>query len=305
MREIRGRLAICGALFAFLAAVVVATPALRAETPKPNIHVFSCTLSTEPHNALLTVRFRNDSTTTLSSILWRVKYGSGYIDFPDHGTFAPGAVTVRDRSLFWSLLQGKNPIKASYAGLPFPENCAIIETKTAEGAEWGTPSAPDQAFSVPTALPDDATPIPASFDNPLRDPIGIIGCQYAVGVGRLTPAGTVRGRAELYVRFRNLSQISITRVVFRVPYASSAVDFVEGGTFAPGVFVASDRRPDIEPRKLSRDDLPMTLPWLLTSLDEPQNCTTVNVQYADGTTWQNPTAGPTTPPLPSTIPGDG
>ncbi len=296
----------CGALFAFLAAFVFAAPSLRAQTAAPAIHVFSCQVTTEPHNAALTVRFRNDSNTTLTSILWRAKYGSGYIDFPDHGTFPPGTVTVRDMSLFWTVLVS-SPIKAEYIGLPFPENCSVIETKTADGAEWGTPSSPAQSLNIPTAPPDDATPIPASLDNPLHDPVGIIGCQYAVAVARQlysTRVGGLRGRATLYVRFRNLASTPIARVVFRVPYASGGVDFVDTGAFAPGVFISSDRRPDIPARKLSRDDLPLTMPWALTSLDDPQNCTTVNVQFSDGTMWQNPTVGPTEPPIPTTIPNE-
>jgi hypothetical protein len=297
---------VCGALFAFLATTFAfAAPPLRAQTTAPASHpfappiqVFSCRVSSDTHNALLTVRFRNDSRSTLASILWRAKYGSGYIDFPDRGKFSPGATVVRRIPLFWRLF-GSDPLKHGYAGFPFPENCTIIETKTDDGAEWGTPSNASDSVSIPTIPPDDATPIPASLDNAEHNPIGIIGCQYGVEDWRgYGSNGELRGHAMLYVRFRNLSTTAITRVTFRVPYASGGIDFVDGGLFAPGVLIKSDKRADEVMRKLSRDDLPL-FPWAITSLDEAQNCTTVNVQFADGTTWQNPTVGPTQPPLPT------
>lgn len=298
-------LAVCGALFALFATLGFAAPSLRAQTTPPAIRVYSCKVASDSYNALLTVRFRNDSSTTFASILWRAKFGSGYLDFPDHGKFSPGATIVRQIPLFWWRF-GSNPIKAtgSYLGLPFPENCTIIESKAEDGSEWGTPSNPSDSDSVPTIAPDDATPVPASLDNPLRDPIGIIGCQYsiAVSMGAYAPYGKLRGRAGLYVRFRNLAQTPITRVVFRVPYASGGIDFDDGGVFAPGVLIKSARSSGDNRPKLYRDDLPLTLPFAVTSLDEAQNCTTVNVQFADGTTWQNPTVGPTEPPLPTPMP---
>jgi hypothetical protein len=192
-----------------LAAFAIAAPSLHAEPAAPDVHVFSCRVETDTHNALLTVRFRNDSSTTLASILWRAKYGSA-------------------------------------------------ETKTEDGAEWGTPSNASDAVSI------------SNMDSE---------------TGRAT----------------RRTSMPITRVVFRVPYASGGIDFTDGGIFEPGVLIKSDKRPDEVMRKLSVDDLPI-LPWPVTSLDEAQNCTTVNVQYADGTTWQNPTAGPTQPPFPTSIP---
>lgn len=291
----------CGTLFAFLATLAFTAPPVRAQIFAPAIHVFSCQVSSDTHNALLTVRFRNDSSATLASILWRAKYGSGYIDFPDRGKFSPGATVKRQIPLFWRFL-ASDPLKHGYQGFPFPENCSIIETKTEDGAEWGTPSTASDSVSIPTVAPDDATPIPATLDNPLRNPVGIISCQYAAGdwAGYLQ-TGKLRGHAMLYVRFRNLASTSITRVVFRVPYASSGIDFVDGGTFSPGVLVKSDKRPDLEMRKLSRDDLPR-LPWAITSLDEAQNCMTVTVQFSDGTSWQNPTIDPMPAPLPTIAP---
>lgn len=305
----------CGALFAFLVACVFAATALRAQTTDPQsrlfappIHVFFCKVTTgEPNlgDRMLRLQFRNDSRTTLASIVWRAKYGSGWIDFPDRGKFSPGIVI--NRQVF--LTEPRRPFdfstgafKQKYIGSPSPENCSLIEATGEDGTGWGVK--PEQSASIPPWPSDSASPMPASIDNPLHDPVGIIGCQYTVGVKPVEYITymKLRGQASLYVRFRNLAQMAITQVVFRVPYGAGGIDFVEVGTFAPGVLVKSDRFDGLPRPKLHRDDLPITLPWPVTSLDEADNCTTVNVQFADGTTWQNPTIGLTPAPLPTVTP---
>jgi hypothetical protein len=109
----------------------------------------------------------------------------------------------------------------------------------------------------------------------------------------------------LRVRFRNLSSQPIDRVVFRAPYLSGGFDFVDGGSFAPGVLIRSDFQYVFGQRAVGRlnRELPVATPVdYLSSDEDPSNCMTVSAHFADGTMWQNPDAGPTEPPLPTAPP---
>ncbi len=288
----------CGALFAFLAAFAFAAPSLRAQTAAPPIHVYWCQLATAGGGATLNVNFRIDGSDALSSITWRVKYGSGWIDLIDTGTFAPGVLIRKDVHNFASSVALTQP----YVGMPYPENCAVIATASSSGQTWNDPTVTPNA-SIPIPLADDATSLPPSLDNQLHDPVGVIGCAYGLAPGHASGFLPQKGRSYLFVRFRNLAATPLNQVVFRVPYGSGGFDFIEGGTFSPGVLISSAIYvAGQKTTKLFRIDIPVQAIYAYLSLDEARNCTTVSARYADGTQWQNPYVGPTEPPLPTPIP---
>ena len=90
--------------------------------------------------------------------------------------------------------------------------------------------------------------------------------------------GRKLGLGVLRVRFRNLSDRPIDRVVFSAAYLSGGFDIIR--------------------------DLPIETPTSFISLDEPSGCTTVSARYGDGTMWESPVAGPTEPPLPTLEPSN-
>ena len=112
--------------------------------------------------------------------------------------------------------------------------------------------------------------------------------------------------AILGVRFLNLSSVTIDRVVFRASYLNGGIDFVDAGRFSPHTLISVPAtrnylgQPTIG--QLIRD-LPATTSFDYYDLDDdPRNCATVRVHFADGTVWQNPDIGPTEPPLPTAPP---
>jgi hypothetical protein len=269
---------------------------LQAQTSAPTIQVLSCVVASDQHRAEMEIAFRNDSSEELTSIVWRARYGSGWIDFTDRGGALPGSVVkhrLRDEARV-----SRAAIDESYYSSG-RENCSAVESRAKSGATWRDASAPSEAARIPAREADDAAPIPATIDNPLRDPIGIIGCKLIVAAGRPHGIGRKTGAGVLWIRFRNLSAKPIDRLVIRAAYESGAVDFIFGGTFAPNVLVSSDQY--VFGKKMNRlmRDLSVATPTDYTSLDEPGNCTIVGARYGDGTLWQNPTVSPTEPPLPA------
>jgi hypothetical protein len=295
----------CGALFAFLAAFTIGAPSLRAEPPPPpTIQVYWCELETGPNAAVLNVNYRIDGPGALSSITWRVKYGSGWLDFLDVANLTAGQLIPAGTLIRKKVTQVIGPVTLTqpYHGLPYPENCSVIATTSSTGGAWVDPTVTRDA-SVPTPLPDDATPLPPSIDNPLHDPVGVIGCAYGLAPGHASGFMPQKGRSYLFARFRNLAATPLNQVVFRVPYGSGGFDFIDGGTFSPGVLISSAMYvAGQETTKLFRIDIPVQAIYQYLSLDEASNCTVVSARYADGTQWQNPYVGPTEPPLPTPIP---
>jgi hypothetical protein len=64
---------------------------LRAQTSAPPMHVISCVVASGQNRAEMEVAFRNDSSEELTSIVWRARYGSGWIDFIDREALFPAA----------------------------------------------------------------------------------------------------------------------------------------------------------------------------------------------------------------------
>ncbi|HVA28228.1 MAG TPA: hypothetical protein VNF68_08615 [Candidatus Baltobacteraceae bacterium] len=278
---------------AFLLVGVVALSSLcigkiPAQNASPGLTILSCIAAADASERPgITVSFRNDSSVAYSSIVWRAAFGRGWLDFTDKGDFAPGVVATH--TLIWP--------RGFYSGYyrDNPANCSVVAD--------GTAPTPD--FSFPTPPPDNATPIPATFDNSTHDPIGIISCSLSVVAGRTHGLGRKAGLGWLRVRFRNLSTQTIDRVVLRAAYLSGGIDFTDGGSFAPNVLIKSDYQYVFGQRAAGRlyEDLPVATPVDYFSSDEdPSNCVTVSARYHDGTTWQNPDVGATQPPLPTAPP---
>jgi hypothetical protein len=304
----------------FLAAAAVLTGVSGPPEP-PKIHIYSCQVLSGLRASLaedevgLAVRFENDSPDPLSSIVWRAKYGPYDVDFIDDGTFASGTridnfvAYERGKTLFNSgaALQDIAAIllrvpsaadrKAwvpsitlgTFASTEDPANCAIVRATFAGGDTWVN-SALSQAvapFPVPTATPKPArgaSPAPSPTPDPPSPPgppVTLKGCVLEV-----------TGRPILYVKFHNVSAATFDRVIVRVPYSGSSVDFVDQGSYAPGVTVTHTLKGTPDSVFRSR----------MYFMGEPDACDIVSVHFADNTTWQNPDVDASMPPLPTPVP---
>ncbi len=268
------------------------------------MHVISCQVGSgflvpRPDDVGLWVRFRNDGTTPLSSIVWRVKYGKSAVDVFDDGLFSPG-VRIDNYAL---AEQGSTHINLTAAALtlgalnvpltksnlalpPYlstadPENCAILRATYANGDVWTNPQL-DQTttmLGIPTPIP---TPTAQPSDETKREPIQISHC---------TLIAAVESRLELV--FQNASPATVDRIVVRGAYGSSGIDFADAGSFSPSALVHHW----LKHAKI--DDLRQQVYW---SFDDPANCTVVSVHAKDGSTWQNPAVSESPGPLPTTVP---
>lgn len=243
------------------------------------------------------IDFRNHSSVAYRTVVWRVSFGGHGFDFISTAHSVPNSET---RQPIWhARADSERPAYNTVEG-----SCRAIEAQQDDGQIWKDPNvanapvigASPSADPLPTARPDAASPFPASFDNPLHDPIGIEACNFGFDTVRR------RGYGAMNIRFRNLSSKTITRIVFRGLYADGGVDFIFGGTFAPGILISSNQWGSAIVGKVSRlfrSDLGGNLPPDYNEIDDsPMNCAAVSAQYADGTVWQNPVL-PQAVPLPT------
>ena len=276
--------------FSIVAAIALLCGAVSAPQAQdaPLVAVHSCILGLNAKNIMgVSVTFVNNGPEPLTTIAWRVRIDNGWVDIFDHRRAATGQElthTVYSRVFVWGALYRDDPTM-----------CSAVETISARDAEWSAPGFSTQhSVSKLTKRPDDATPVPASIDNPARDPVGIVACEFSVW----------RRHGVLEVRFRNLAATTIDRVVFRGAYMSGGFDFTFGGSFAPGVLISSNGHYVGAPLlgRLTRI-LPVDVPFDYDTLsDAPSNCTTISVHFVDGSEWHNPVAGPTEPPMPTAPP---
>jgi hypothetical protein len=141
--------------------------------------------------------------------------------------------------------------------------------------------------AMPKVLGGSDPTIPPSWPNPTNDPVGVLSCFLMTSAhkGLFEPS-----RGGFHARFRNLSNATLDRVVFRAKYGSGGIDFVEVGAFGPGFLVKHDLF-----RKISGPD-----PMVVVSIDEPASCDVVSAHFAGGATWLNPAIG-ATEPLPPAV----
>ena len=270
-------------LLAAVAPFLTAAGAPAAQPAAPQIHVVSCKVLVAGHGDLdatatrIDVRFEVRSL-PLREITWRAATPAGTVNVTAFGTFSPGVsiyrgIERRGRDY------GKFPRFASLETMG-PGTCSVVRTVAADGTTWNAQDASSQTLRVPDVPGPRATPVPASLDNPLRDPVGIVSCQFTMEATR----------AFGYVRFRNLAATTIDRVTFRAFFGSGAVDFELNGRFSPGVTVrAAD---------LTRHDLPPNAFQEYLTLDAPTSCVAVAAHYVDGDQWLNSSVSAAPPPFP-------
>lgn len=218
------------AMLACLSASYAATPSA------PTLQVISCQGLSDYDGAGIAIDYRNRSTTAYKTIVWRAIFGGHPFDFIATAHAAPGAQT--QRAIWHARSNSEPPRYNSVQGV-----CRPIEAQQDDGEIWTDSNVTDapaiaaspSADPLPTARADTASPVPATFDNPLHVPIGIVACNFGFDTVRH------RGYGAMNVRFRNLSPKTITRVVFRGLFGDGGVDFVFGGTFSPGVLISSNQ----------------------------------------------------------------
>lgn len=284
--------------------------------PPSGIHIYSCQVLSgymlpQRDEIGLTVRFENVSQTKLKSVVWRAKYGSTFIDFIDDGSFSPNAridnyvlFEAGRRKFNWFnavggaflALHGLNapnlplynvPVMfGDYAGYDEPGTCAVARTVSESGTIWINPAVSGEIpFSFPSPSPKPSgSPVPDPSPTPfVSGPLAIARCEYQLA-----------GRGFLSVDFTITGSRSAKQIVFRVPYESSGVEFADQGTFSPGILVQHRLRTGLPDAlaKVFYSPLPQAL----------DDCQVSRVEYADGTTWQNPGLSASPALLPTPVP---
>lgn len=262
-----GLAAACG--FAVLVAVCGAGTT-RAQSSPAAVRIDLCVLFTDDI-AQLGVQYTNQTAETLQSITLRARYGSGWIDFTDKGAFAPGAsiyhiLKLRNADAPRSLQPSLN--------LGQPQDCRVVRTETIGGAIWTDPAF-GADFSIPTPALDSAIP-------QTNEPVAVTGCMVSVRWHD----------AWIRVRYRSGKQ-PIADVVFRARYGTGAFDIADSA----GVSAES-----LATRTLIRYNFPGDRYVVYGAIDDPNDCVPVRVTFANGTTWSNPAAGTTPPPIPTAAP---
>lgn len=295
-------------------------PLLGAVTVQsaPTIHVFSCQdisddyfRVTQKDEIGLAVRFEVDSAQDLSSIVWRVPYESGYVDFTDDGNFSHGVridnfvlfeaghLQANAGNILMDLISARNKIDANqpmatanmtlpaFISTEDPQNCTVVRTVGRDGSLWLNPgvsqSPPPLLFPTPAPYRKRGQPAPAPTPTPTPAagmPILVYPCFVSV-----------EGPSNwLNVHFADRSANAATDVIFRAPYGSGTLDFDDRGSFAPGIEI--DHRVRGAPLDALRGRE-------LNEPDTPRRCAVVRASFADGSVWQNPAmTGPAAPPTP-------
>lgn len=263
---------------------------------EPGIHVVSCQvvsglLVPRANEIGLAVRFRNTGMNDLSTIVWRAKYGTGWIDFTGDGTYSPStridnylvyesgtahfnwgaaaiAVAARDPFAY------KGPVTpvqfAPYASTSDPSNCQVVRTVTENGAVWNNPALDSDHVHLPSPPPARSRTGPVTFTH----------CRL-----------NTKGGPHLEVTFYNDEMHKTAkRITIRAQIAGGAVDFSDAGTFSPSIPIEHNLRAAI----------PAPLPFYVT-FDNPDLCRAEAVQYTDGSAWSDPQLAPPLPP-PSPVP---
>jgi hypothetical protein len=242
-----------------IALVVAIAPVdgLRAAPAPPHVRVFSCqvmsglTIMPRKDDVGLAVRFRNDAPETLSSIVWRAKYGAGTVDFIDDGTFSPAlridnfvlaeqgsshfnwaglaldALLLGAHSVPTKSLMTTNLVLPQYVSTADPENCSILRATSESGETWVNPELVQQSPLLTSPTPP---PVPQSTPAEVQDealgPMQFSHCALFMEI-----------KPQVEVAFRNVSARVADRVMIRARYANSGIDFVDEGTFAPNALI--------------------------------------------------------------------
>jgi hypothetical protein len=263
----------------------------RAQDSGPSFRVTDCHIGIYGHGGLdttgsvTTIHFENMSNEALTSITWRITTEAGDIDIVDVGNFQPHVPINHN---FYRRRTSADLTRFSLE-VDDPRSCTAIRTVAKSGQIWNDPTAAPATFYVPPAPTNTLVTTPATFDNPAHNPIGIVSCEFTIIPRFLTKPPQAYGR----VRFRNLSPQTITHVTFRAFFGSAGMDFQKDGTFSTNALINTG--------DMTRYDLPVNVYKSYLDLDSPLSCTTVRATYSNGSTWLNPSVGPTEPPFPEPI----
>ncbi len=295
------------ALFAFLASIARAqgTPPADPSAVAPNIHITSCkvlsgpTLIPQANEIGLAVRFKNETQDTFSKILWRAKYGDGYVDFYDAGTFSPnvridnfilfdlGKAHVNILGALLAPRGASTPIDSQfhfpeYASLPYPQNCTIVKTETTDGKIWKNASLPQAHYLLPSPFPSAAATLAPGETQP-KGPVDVAHCHV------LFP--WTRDTAQFDIGFRSIAPGKMaSSVTFDVLDGAGILQVTDAGEFQDGMYVRHGKLKAPIPEGLQGISY--------FSFDDPSKCVPVRVSYTDGTTWNNPSA-PSPAPAPT------
>jgi len=307
------------ALTTLLLATIAAPPAqsIQLGTPPP-IDVSSCLVGTHQNlvhrtgliNAALLVRFQSNARQSYKLIVWRVRYGNGWIDFNDMGTFSPGVKILNAVYLLNSAFPSPLPL-TDYQNSGDPTDCQVVYARTADGAVWSRLAPNDGQVSIPNPLLHQLDlPTPAgrgtSFtslglswldgtmpDLPLQPsdapPIHISSCLVGSRKNLVLPSGGLIN-AALLVDFTSNAPQAYTRIVWRARYGHGWIDFNDVGTFSPGTDILNA----LWIRNAGSVLDPM-FPFVNYQNDgDVDDCIVVFAETADGTIWSRmaPNDGP-------------
>jgi len=260
--------------------VLIAAAPTSMATAAPSFTITTCLVESKQNleittgliNAGLIVRFVNNGSASYKRIVWRARYGSGWIYFNDIGRFDRG-VSIANYLYIANkptkLFGGPRYPFAPYQNLADPSDCTAVVTETTDGVTWQDPSFTATPMSIPTTPPSKGPTVPAAYVAG-QTPVGVLSC--AMGYAFLGMYSSV-----LQVRYRDLDTKPLAEVTFRVPYSTSAFDYADES--------------DIEPGRLITHSLHRRLPLPINgyqTLDEAASCIVVNATYADGSIWKNP-----------------
>lgn len=285
-----------GVLTAILCAFTSSGRSIAQSNDPPPIRVSECVVAAHQNlgfpsggliNAGLVVKFQVGGPQSYKRIVWRARYGSGWIDFNDVGRFDPkveilNALTIPNGPK--GFFGGPRLPFAEYQNAGEPSDCRVVYAESPDGTVWNDLASDAKPFAIPTTPPArHGDTIPATY-APGGSPIGVLSCQVQYAF--------LGWRSLLVtVRYKNLDTKPIAQVVFRVPYGPATFDIVDKSDSLPGVLRSQTLH--------KRIDTPNDG---YTSLDEASNCTVASALYSDGTSWQNPNLSASVLPLPTPPP---
>lgn len=296
MRNRQAFLLTVSALTATLCAVAAGVPSAAQSVAPPAIRVSECVVAAHENlgfpsggliNAGLVVKFQVGGPQSYKRIVWRARYGSGWIDFNDAGRFDPkvdilNALYIQNFSK--GFFGGPRLPFADYQNAGDPSDCSVVYAESPDGTVWSQLAPDAKPFAIPTTPPARGGQTTPETFIPGGSPIGVLSCQVQY---------TFLGwrSVSVTVRYKNLDTKPISQVAFRVPYGSAFFNIVDKSDSAPGVLRSQTLRKRIN---IPNDGY--------TSLDEASNCTVVSAVYADGTSWQSPNVLVSEEPLPTPPP---
>lgn len=241
-------------------APLAATAQVTSSGDAPPIEVSHCLVGAHQDigmrgpliNAGLLVTFKSHASQTFKRLVWRARYGNGWIDFNDKGTFSPEA----------EITNGLWIRNRAFAGPPLPfeeyENgdvaseCTLVLAESKDGTVWTKRAPTDPAFYIPTPFQGENIASKPAFHRTINwqdgtqpgfqglqpldyPPIQVESC--AVGARYNIPSGEHNLNALLIVRFRVTGPEKYGRIIWRARFGNGWVDFDDRGEFSPNISI--------------------------------------------------------------------